>query len=514
MRRRRAGRRSASGWAVQIHGNRVFYSGVGRGHRHDVAAEQHPIRSVALDALGAILPAPTSSKLVVARQPRARQPGVLRLESISDISFSAAGDMLLAERSMERPDVFGRAPVAPARVPLHRVLLGAHERVRRRRLLHAHELRGRLRLRPHAVHRFVAGARPHGVSGDALHLSGQLHRRHLRPAGLPPNGGNITNSLLVDSDGDTLGMDKVFQGDVESPAARRRPWAKLCGMKWSDLDHDGVHDGGERRRRLADHDRAGPGGPYTATTGPDGSWCVDNLPRAPTPVTEGMLPNWVPTFPRGRLARGDARGGPDDRRARLRQLRVRRRRAVRDDPEGHVGPVDVRRAAGTTGALDLVHGDGGRNALQLSGDDRFPTARSARSRCRPRATATVPAERDRSRHRHAFVLVRRVGAPERHLGRRADDRGEALRARAAAPAAPAACSAGRCTSRAAPRAEVGAEASTSWSQVRRFRRTVDARRVVVRPRDRRGHVVTSTARRIRRTRSRCLRSTRTTARSW
>ncbi|MBI5170749.1 MAG: T9SS type A sorting domain-containing protein [Candidatus Eisenbacteria bacterium] len=358
-------------WAVQIHGNRVFYS-VWAEDGSNTSALSNTIRSVGLDGAGAILPLTDKLELVMPDNLGLGSQAFYGANPVSDISFNAAGDMLLAERSMGGPTYSG--------AHLSRLLEYRCTEFCWRRT-NAFDV-GDCCARTNSAGGCDYDRMPYTgssqalgrtwASGDALHLSGSYPDIIYGLQGFRPNGGNITTSILIDSDGDTLGMDKVFQGDVEKPGCPPPTVGKLCGTKWSDLDHDGVHDGNESGVGGWTITLSGPGGPYTVTTGPDGSWCVDDLPPGTYTVTEGMLPNWVPTFPPGgshttTLAVGQTIGGLD-----FGNYACTGGGPCASIPKGMSAWWTFDEPAGTTGALDLVHADGARNALQLSGATIVP----------------------------------------------------------------------------------------------------------------------------------------------
>ncbi|MFN8588510.1 MAG: LamG-like jellyroll fold domain-containing protein [Candidatus Eisenbacteria bacterium] len=352
-------------WAVQIHGNRVFYS-VWAEDGGNTSALSNTIRSVGLDGAGAILPLTDKLELVMPDNLGLGSQAFLGANPVSDISFNAAGDMLLAERSMGGPTYSG---AHLSRLLEYRCTEWCWQRT------NAFDV-GDCCARTNSAGGCDYDRMPYGgpsqalgrtwVSGDALHLSGSYPDVIYGLQGFRPTGGNITVSLLIDSDGDTLGMDKVFQGDVEKPGCPPPTVGQLCGHKWSDLDHDGVLDAGEPGVGGWTITIAGPGGPYTVTTDANGDWCKADLPPGAYTVTEGALPGWVPTAPAGgshavTLAVGQTLGG----------LNFGNHACANGPctpvPGGMTGWWTFDDPAGTTGVPDLSHADGGRNALLLDG---------------------------------------------------------------------------------------------------------------------------------------------------
>lgn len=380
-------------WAVQIHGDRVFYS-VWVEDPSVMSPQNNTIRSVGLDALGAILPGTDKQELVIPDNLGLGSQAFYGSNPTSDISFNAAGDMLLAERSMGGPTYSG---AHQSRLLEYRCTEWCWARTNTFDVGDCCTRNNSAGGCDYDRMPYTGSSQALGrtwASGDALHLSGSYTDIIYGLQGFRPNGGDITTSILVDSDGDTLGMDKVFQGDVEKPGCPPATVGKLCGTKWSDLDHDGVHDGGESGIGGWPISIAGPGGPYSTTTGPDGSWCVDNLPPGTYTVTEGMLPNWVPTFPAGgshttTLMVGQTIGGLD-----FGNYACAGGGPCATIPKGMSAWWTFDEPAGTTGALDLVHGDGGRNGLMLSGATIVPDGAVGGALAFAAAgdRATVPAE--------------------------------------------------------------------------------------------------------------------------
>jgi hypothetical protein len=100
-----------------------------------------------------------------------------------------------------------------------------------------------------------------------------------------PTGFDLTGSITASGPGGTPG--------VAAPACCK-PTGAICGMKWNDLNHDGVHQSTE------------PGLPnwtiqlgngQTAVTDPFGNYCFNNLQPGTYNVTEQGQSGWQQTTP-------------------------------------------------------------------------------------------------------------------------------------------------------------------------------------------------------------------------
>jgi hypothetical protein len=98
----------------------------------------------------------------------------------------------------------------------------------------------------------------------------------------------------------------------------KRPpdFGQVCGIKYRDLNHNGVRDNGEPTIPGWPIVLNGPGGPWTATTDEQGNYCFTGLPPGSYTLGEIGQPGWIQTAPVGgnyaiTLAAGQALAGKD-----------------------------------------------------------------------------------------------------------------------------------------------------------------------------------------------------------
>ena len=281
-------------WGVQWHSDRVYYAV----WAVDVSEGTGPneIRSVALLPSGAFNPGSDQHELNVPPL-----QGNAFSYPVADISFSAAGKMLLGERGITNKT----APTAHgARVLEYACVAGCWVQSNHYQigdLLPRENAEGGVDYDRHAFGGPTSAIGRVWASGDALHFNPPYTDIIYGFQGLRPNllYGSIVNSMLIDADGNVNDQDKTYMGDVEAPGCPPSTSGTLCGHKFSDLNRNGIADGPETGLSGWTIVLNGPGGPYTATTDVNGAYCFTNLgPGAYTISEIGQSP-WVQTAPAG-----------------------------------------------------------------------------------------------------------------------------------------------------------------------------------------------------------------------
>ncbi len=184
-------------WAVEVHGNRLYYS-LWNENEDDVSTTMdNEIWSVSLDGTGS--PIGGTSQLEITSSPYYSQGDWS--SPVSDIDFSPAGTMFVSERTQKANSVSA-----------HRSGIQEYECTATGWVL--------------TTNQYFVGigngknttggvdATSHGIwaSGDALHFSNGDFIYGFQ--GLPLNGGDITTSVLVDYQDDITGSDKTMIGDI------------------------------------------------------------------------------------------------------------------------------------------------------------------------------------------------------------------------------------------------------------------------------------------------------------
>jgi len=106
----------------------------------------------------------------------------------------------------------------------------------------------------------------------------------------------VQNCASVDTTGDANAENN--RGCVESPVDLGRPGA-ICGLKFHDLNGNGVQDGGEQglgNWTIRIKDAAG-NVVATVTTGQDGTYCFKGLKPGTYVVSEVLINGWNQTYP-------------------------------------------------------------------------------------------------------------------------------------------------------------------------------------------------------------------------
>ena len=298
-------------WGVQWHGDRIYYSVWAQDGSE--GAGPNEIRSVGLTPAGAFLGGSDKHELNVPPL-----PGRPYSNPVADISFNAAGKMLLGERSTYYKTGVGAhdavvlefACAGGCWVPANKYAIGAYSA--------KENAAGGVDYDNHA---FSGPASPIGrvwASGDALHLNTPYLDSIYGYQGMRPNlaiGSNIT-SMLIDSDGYTLQGDKTSHGDVEVPGCPPVVLGSICGQKFRDLNHNGVKNVGEPGIAGWQFQITGPGGTYTVFSDVNGNYCFNELPAGAYTITEIVVSPWIQTAPPGgsytvNLAAGQAVTGQD-----------------------------------------------------------------------------------------------------------------------------------------------------------------------------------------------------------
>ena len=276
-------------WAVQYHAGRVYYS-LWVEDMNRPSSQANQIWSVALDGTGNFLSGSQRLELNV--------PAFTAGYShpVSDLSFGPQGQMLLAERSMyddtspyahqSRLLEYICAPVPGGKAWLPS---GANFSV------------GEID-NPPGMYPSSAGGCDYDlgvggrtwVSGDALEFNTDFV---YGLQGLPAAGGDYSNSILID-DNNMLDGDKTQIGDVEISCHITPPiQSEMCGIKYNDVNGNGVHDAGEPTMAGWTIVLTGPSGTQSTVTGQGGTYCFQNLAPGTYTVHEVPQANWTQTQP-------------------------------------------------------------------------------------------------------------------------------------------------------------------------------------------------------------------------
>ena len=243
-------------WGVQVHNGRVFYSVWVEDGAFPNAGAPNEIRSVALNGSGAFITSSDQHELNM--PPYMSQNWSM---PVSDISFSASGKMLLGERgisgdtwpSPHQARVLEATCVGGCWVQGNIYDVGQY---------FPENSEGGVDYDRHAYTGLAQGRV--WASGDHLHVGTPYTDIIYGYQGLRPGGGNITTSMLIDSDANLTFGEKTSPGDIEAPGCPNLTVGTICGQKYHDLNHNGVKDGGEPVLANWTIVLNGPGGPYTA----------------------------------------------------------------------------------------------------------------------------------------------------------------------------------------------------------------------------------------------------------
>lgn len=279
-------------WGVQWHMDRVYY-GV---WTEDIGAPSptlsNEVRSVGLDAAGAFVTSSDQHELFLPPM-----PGVDYSMPVSDISFNAAGRMLLGERGIN-----GATFTSPHMARNLEYLCEAGCWV----AANAYQL-GVCCLGANAgggvdYDGFTYTGGPLGRvwgTAEAIHLGYPNGVEIFGYQGSRPTGGSNATAIIIDDDGNTQDLDKSFIGDVEAPGCVNTGVGTVCGRKFVDSNRNGVQDNGEPGLLGWPIVLNGPGGPYQAFTDELGNYCFEDLLPGNYTLSEVNIPGWIQTAPPG-----------------------------------------------------------------------------------------------------------------------------------------------------------------------------------------------------------------------
>lgn len=346
-------------WGVQKHGDRVFYAVWAEDFGNISATAANEIRSVALNASGAFVGSSDQHELDVPPLHSGFS------NPVSDISFSAAGRMLLAERGMvNETQTYAHA----ARV-LEFACEGGCWTATNLFAVGSFSPENAAGGVDYDRHPYAGGAIGRvWASGDALHLGFPYTDVIYGYQGFRPGGGSILNSVLVDWDGNTVAGDKNYIGDVEKPGCVNLALGSVCAAKFHDVDKDGVRDSGEPGLPGWTIILNGPGGPYAGITDSQGRVCFYDVPAGNYTMQEANQPGWIQTAPAGgsytfTISGGEIAGGKDFGN----YPATGGTATCVSPPPGMVGWWPFREPVGSATSADVTHQSPPLNVLQLQG---------------------------------------------------------------------------------------------------------------------------------------------------
>lgn len=277
-------------WAVQWHNDNRLYFSTWNNDLGGGGSGQNLIWSLALDATGNFVPA---SEQVEITMPVF--PSYATSNPVSDISFAPDGSMFCAERSM----ITKTSPMAH-QSRLIRFICEINQWVQAG-LYDISAFNNNSSAGGVDVDHDTYSGGTHGrvwATGDALHFLSNDYVYGLQ--GLPPFGGNVTNSYLIDNDGNVTSGDKFNQGDVEVPCPISAPpdTGVIDGMKFWDQDCDGEKDANEPGLAGWTIVLTGPVN-LTVTTNANGQYSFTGLPPGTYTICELGFFGWQPTSPAG-----------------------------------------------------------------------------------------------------------------------------------------------------------------------------------------------------------------------
>lgn len=281
-------------WGVQWHMDRVYYGVWVEDSSNPTAFADNEMRSVGLSPSGAFLPASDRHELYV--------PPLNALafsHPVSDISFDANGRMLLGERGISF-DTYSESHFCRVLeyvcsggcwVPGNPFGVGDY--------FNNENSAGGV-----DYDHFPYTGSPIGrvwASGDALHLFNTYPDAVYGYQGFRPTGGpNTTTSMLIDSDSIVNGApDKTYIGDVEVPGCPNLGVGDICGIKYLDLNRNGIKDGSEPGLAGWGIQLTGGSGTVTTFTAANGSYCFTWIPPGNYTLSEVGQPGYVQTGPPG-----------------------------------------------------------------------------------------------------------------------------------------------------------------------------------------------------------------------
>jgi hypothetical protein len=295
-------------WAVQWHGNRVYYSIWAT----DIGSPPgiNTIRSLALDGSGNFVWFSDQHEISVPVG-----PGMTNQSSpVSDLSFGPTGRMLLAERTMFGPTNPSAHQSRVLEYECHvdpGTVYGAW--VPSPNIFKPGQIGTQDNAAGGVDYDFTTydgpsppATAPPGTGGsqgrvwatsDAIHLGFPYTDIIYGLQAFRPTGGTITTSLLIDSDSNVGSTDKTFIGDVEVPCAPSQVY-EICGFKFLDQNKNGVKDASEPFLSGWTIQLAGPTS-GTVVTDANGQFCFSGLPAGTYTVSEVNQPGWIQSAPAG-----------------------------------------------------------------------------------------------------------------------------------------------------------------------------------------------------------------------
>ncbi|HEV7797506.1 MAG TPA: hypothetical protein VGO73_05095 [Pyrinomonadaceae bacterium] len=219
-------------WAVKVQGNRLYYSL----WRQDFAqhtlvnAPANEVWSVQLTTGGAFVPNSQQLEITLPTLQSTDPLGGAQVYSnpVSSIAFNQAGDMLLAERSMNGDQ---NNPFAAHKSRVLEYTLAVWTLQNPTKFgLGTLTFNGQPSSAGGAVYDSF-GSRVWGTS-DAMHLN--VNDQLYGIQGLPQSGGNIHNSILVDMTDSTVNQDKNQMGDIEIPCVEEGG-TQACAVKTREI---------------------------------------------------------------------------------------------------------------------------------------------------------------------------------------------------------------------------------------------------------------------------------------
>jgi len=280
-------------WAVRYHAGRVYYSIWAEDNGRPNASLFNTIWSVALNGSGDFVAGSQRLELTVPHWNSNNYSN-----PVSDISFGPQGQMLIAERSMFNDT----QPTAHQSRALEYICAasptGGKQWVPSGALFGIGVFDNPIGTTPSSAggcdYDLGVGART-WVSADAIEF-GPDYTYGLQ--GLPAAGGDVTNSIEIDDNNLYASQDKTEVGGVRiSCQSHPAQPSELCGLKWNDLNGDGIRQGTEPL--LSGWTIVATNGVNTFSTVTDASgyWCIQNLLPGTWTVHEVPQSGWEQTAP-------------------------------------------------------------------------------------------------------------------------------------------------------------------------------------------------------------------------
>jgi concanavalin A-like lectin/glucanase superfamily protein/SdrD B-like protein/flagellar hook capping protein FlgD len=280
-------------WAVRYHAGRVYYSIWTEDSGRPNASLYNTVWSVALNGSGDFV---AGSQRLEVTVPHWNANSFSN--PVSDISFGPLGQMLLAERTMYNDTQPGAHQSRLLEYICAPSPTGGRQWVPSGNVYGIGALDSPIGSQPSSAggcdYDLGVGSRV-WVTADAIEF-GPDYVYGLQ--GLPNTGGDVTNSIEVDDNNLYLSPDKTEIGEIRiSCQTQPQQPSELCGIKFNDLNGDGIHESGEPT--LAGWTIVATDGVNTFSTVTDasGDWCIENLPPGTYVVHEVPQPGWSQTAP-------------------------------------------------------------------------------------------------------------------------------------------------------------------------------------------------------------------------